>query len=102
MLVTSGVFGCKENVVWLIGVVTLAAEPDHDCNLGGSRLEASHSCRAGFILPMQGLRSRLRQISIDFDNAWMSKGERTPKGILSMPTMWQHPAAEAIVNCSIG
>ena len=30
-----GVFGCKENVVWPIGVATLAGEPDHGCNLGG-------------------------------------------------------------------
>jgi hypothetical protein len=96
MLVTTGVF--EENVVRLIGVVTLAAEPGHGCNLGGSRLEARHSCRAGFILPMQGMSSGLRQMATGFDNVWMSKGEHIPKVILSMPTMQQHLAGEAIFN----
>jgi len=68
MSVTTGEFGCKENVVWLVGVVTLAAEPGHGCNLGGSRLEARHSCRAGCILPMQWSSSGLRHMATGFDN----------------------------------
>ena len=102
MSVTTGVFGCKANAVWLVGVVTLAADPGHGCKLGGSRLEARHSCRAGFILPMQGVSSEMRQMATGFDNVWMSQGEHSPKEILSMPTMLQHPAPEAIVNCSVG
>jgi hypothetical protein len=47
---------------------------------------------------MQGSCSGLKQIATGFDNIWMSKGGHTTKGILSMPTMQQHRAAEAIVN----
>ena len=79
MSMTTCVFGHKDNVVWLVVVVTLAAEPGHGCNRGGSRLEARHSCRAGFIFPMQGSCSGSRQMATGFDNVWMSKGEHTPK-----------------------
>jgi hypothetical protein len=79
MSVTTGVFGRKDNVMWLVGVATLAAEPGHGCNWGGCRLETRNSCRAGFIVPMQGSCSGLRQMATGFDNVWMSKGEHTPK-----------------------
>jgi hypothetical protein len=99
MSVTTVVFGRKDNVVWLVGLVTLAAEPGHGCNWGGCWLEARNSFRAGFILPMQGSCSELRQMATGFDNVWMSKGDRTHK---KNPIYAYHAAAPSSrSNCQL-